>query len=50
MIAYVLSNNSETIMGCWSSDSMAVHVLWSGQYFRSYDYNGWTIVKKDSTM
>jgi hypothetical protein len=50
MIAYVLSNNSETIMGCWTNDSLAVHVLWSGQHFRSYDYNGWTVVKKDSTM
>lgn len=50
MIAYVLTNNSETTMGCWSSDSLAIHVLWSGKYFRSYDYNGWTVVKKEVTM
>lgn len=52
MIAYVLSNTSETTTGCWTSDSLAIHVLWSNQYLRSYDYNGWTVVKKDnpSTM
>jgi hypothetical protein len=47
-VAYVLSNTSETTMGCWTSDSVAVHVLWSGKYLRSYDYNGWIVVKKDS--
>ncbi len=52
MIAYVLSNTSETTMGCWTNDALAIHVLWSNKYFRSYDYNGWTVVKKDnpSTM
>ena len=50
MIAYVLTNNSETTMGCWTNDSLAIHVLWSGKYFRSYDYNGWTVVKKEVTM
>lgn len=52
MIAYVLTNTSETTMGCWTNDALAIHVLWSNKYFRSYDYNGWTVVKKDnpSTM
>jgi hypothetical protein len=50
MIAYVLTNTSETTMGCWTNDSLAIHVLWSGKYFRSYDYTGWTIVKKEVTM
>jgi hypothetical protein len=47
-IAYILSATSETTMGCWTSDSVAVHVLWANKYLRSYDYTGWTIVKKDS--
>jgi hypothetical protein len=51
-IAYILSASSETTMGCWTSDSVAVHVLWANKYLRSYDYTGWTIVKKSngSTM
>jgi hypothetical protein len=52
-IAYILgSSNQSTTMGCWTSDSMAIHVLWSERYLRSYDYNGWTIVNKNnpSTM
>jgi hypothetical protein len=49
-IAYILSQKSDTITGCWTSDSVAIHVLWSGQYLRSYDYVGWTIVKKESTL
>jgi hypothetical protein len=50
MIAYVLSNTAETITGCWTHDSMAVHVVWLGQYVRSYDYEGWTIIKKEATL
>lgn len=50
MIAYVLTNNSETTMGCWTNDSLAIHVLWSGKYMRSYDYLGWTVVKKEPTL
>lgn len=49
-IAYILSNTSETIIGCWTNDSIAIHVLWSSKYMRSYDYEGWTVVKKESTM
>jgi hypothetical protein len=47
-IAYVISNTSETTIGCWTNDSMAIHVIWSGKYLRSYDYLGWTIVNKDN--
>lgn len=50
MIAYVLTNTSETTTGCWTNDAMAIHVLWSNKYFRSYDYDGWTVVKKDPTL
>jgi len=49
-IAYILSNTSETIMGCWTNDALAIHVLWSSKYMRSYDYEGWTVVKKESTL
>lgn len=49
-IAYILSQTSDTTMGCWTNDSVAIHVLWSGKYLRSYDYDGWTVVKKDPTM
>lgn len=50
MIAYIVSQKNETITGCWSSDSLSIHVMWSGKYLRSYDYTGWTIVKKEVTM
>lgn len=50
MIAYIVSQQGETITGCWSSDSVSIHVMWSGKYLKSYDYNGWTIVKKEVTM
>ena len=33
-----------------TSDSIAFHVLWSGKYLGSYDYTGWTIVKKEANM
>ena len=50
MIAYITGQTGETITGCWSSDSISIHVMWSGQYLKSYDYQGWTIVKKNSSM
>ena len=49
-IAYILSNTSETVIGCWTNDSIAIHVLWSSKYMRSYDYEGWTVVKKEPTL
>jgi len=50
MIAYIVSQKNETITGCWSSDSVSIHVMWSGKYLRSYDYLGWTVVKKEVSM
>jgi hypothetical protein len=51
-LAYILSNTSETTIGCWTNDAVAIHVLWSEKYLRSYDYNGWVIIDKSnpSTM
>ena len=48
-LAYTLNNTSETTLGCWTNDSLAIHVLWSDKYLRSYDYKGWTIVEKNNT-
>lgn len=52
MVAYIAGPKIDTITGCWTNDAISIHVMWSGQYLRSYDYLGWTIVKKDkpSTM
>ena len=50
MIAYITGQKGETITGCWTNDSVSIHVMWSGKYLKSYDYTGWTIVKKDSTL
>lgn len=50
MVAYIVSQKDETITGCWTNDSLSIHVMWSGKYLKSYDYNGWTVVKKEVTM
>lgn len=49
-IAYIVPETGETVMGCWASDAVAIHVLWSGKYLKSYDYTNWVVVKKEVTM
>lgn len=49
LIAYstFVSAQAETLTGCWVSDSLSIHILWTGQGLRTYDFNGWQLVKKE---
>jgi hypothetical protein len=49
-LAYATQPNAETLLGCWTSDDVAIHIYWSNKYLRAYDYTDWVIVKKDATM
>lgn len=51
-MAYTLSTNpnAETLIGCWTRDALAIHVLWDGSVLKSYDYSDWHIIKNDATL
>ena len=40
---YSSSPNSDTLFGCWFSDSSMVHITWRNGSVRSYELTGWEI-------
>jgi hypothetical protein len=44
-LAYSMSPNHDTILGCWSADSSYVHIGWYEGGIRSYTYEGWVDVR-----
>ena len=45
---YSTSPTSDTLFGCWFSDSSMVHITWKNGSIRSYDFTGWEINKEVS--
>jgi hypothetical protein len=46
LLAYSQTNDSPTLVGCWTNDQSFIHIQWYDSELRSYDYEGWTVVKK----
>ena len=40
---YSSSPNSDTLFGCWFSDSVMIHITWKDGSVRSYDFTGWQV-------
>lgn len=41
--AYTSHPSSETMFGCWFSDSSMVHITWKNGSVRSYELTGWEV-------
>ena len=42
-VAYASSPRSDTLFGCWFSDSTMIHVTWKDGSIRSYEFDGWNV-------
>lgn len=45
-LAYSMTPNGNTILGCYLADKLYIHIFWREGGMRSYDYNGWYPVEK----
>lgn len=41
--AYSTNPTSDTLFGCWFSDSSMVHITWKNGSVRSYPLTGWNV-------
>ena len=47
-LAYSQMDGMPTLLGCYGTDNQFIHIQWYDGELRSYPYNGWTIIKKDT--
>lgn len=45
-LAYATHPDISTQFGCWTADSVTIHIRWSDGEMRAYDYSNWVMLKK----
>ena len=49
-LAYSQMEGNSTLLGCWSTDSQFVHIMWYDNDLRSYGIEYWRLVDTKPTL